>query len=406
MEFLSQIPAYALPFLVVLSVLVFVHELGHYLVARWYKVRVDVFSIGFGPELFGWNDRQGTRWKVSMVPLGGYVQMFGDADPASAVADDSLQEFSEEELAETFFAKPVGARAAIVAAGPMVNFIYAIIVLAGVFWVVGQPITPTWVGGLVEEGPAAAAGILPEDRIIAINGREINRFQEIQRAVTVALDTPLTFTVERGGTPPQKVEEADSQAEETASEASATAQELEQFDVTITPELIAHEDRFGFSHSVGRIGIISVGEVASTDHSLASAVQASFTETGSIITSTMTAIGQMITGVRSTDEIGGVIRIGAYAKEFSDSGFVALLMFSVMISINLGLINLFPIPLLDGGHLVFYAWEALAGKPMSEPVRNFGMRLGYGFIIILMVFATFNDLRQLDVFQFLIGLVS
>jgi len=403
MELLTQIPSYIIPFIVVLSILVFVHELGHYLVARWCKVKVEIFSIGFGPELFGWNDSKGTRWKFSAIPLGGYVQMFGDADPASAETDEAIKNLSEEERKDAFFSKSVGARAAIVAAGPFINFLYAIIVLIGVFWFVGQPITPNWVGGIVEGSPAEAAGILPEDKIVAIDGMPITRFQQIQRAVTVALDTPITITVERGNILPK----VDDEGNPITTEAEANqATEITQFDVTLTPELIRHEDRFGFVHNVGRMGVISVGEIANKDHSFLSATTASFVETGSIIQSTLTAIGQMITGVRSTEEVGGIIRIGAYAKEFSDSGIVALIMFSVMISINLGLINLFPIPLLDGGHLVFYAWEALAGKPMSEKVRNVGMRLGYALVIGLMVFATFNDLKQLDVFQFVAGLVS
>jgi regulator of sigma E protease len=380
MEFISAIPSYAIPFLLVLSVLVFVHEFGHYIVARWCGVRVEVFSIGFGRELFGLNDRHGTRWKFCLIPLGGYVQMFGDADPTSSTTDHKKMEgmnASDKQVA--FFYKPVWQRAAIVIAGPAINFLYAIVVMASLFATQGQIYAPAEIGGLVAGGAAERAGFKIGDRITAINGSKIERFQELQREVTINLGSDIQFTVKRG-------------------ERSVS--------INASPDVITQQDNFGFKHMVGRMGIVSLGKTAIKKHDAVSAVTAAVTETWSISVATLRAIGQMITGLRSAEELGGVIRIGAYAKEFSDAGILSLVMFSALISVNLGLINLFPIPLLDGGHLVFYAYEAVFRKPMHERVRNLGVRLGYMLVIALMVFATLNDLVQLKLLDYLAKLVS
>lgn len=375
MEFLSQIPAYAIPFLVVLSILVFVHELGHYLVARWCGVRVQTFSIGFGKELFGFNDKNGTRWKMSLIPLGGYVQMFGDDDPASATQDEAkIAAFTDEQKKEAFYYKPVWQRALIVFAGPAINFLYAIVVMAALFIIQGQIYAPADVGGLVENGPAEREGFELGDKIISINGVAIERFQEMQREISVNLSAEMNFVVMRGD---------------------------ERLTFKVSPEIIDQKDNFGFRHQVGRIGVISAGKIAIKKHGAVSALIAAVQETWSMSVSTLKALGQMTTGVRKADELGGVIRIGAYAKEFSDAGWMSLLMFSALISVNLGLINLMPIPLLDGGHLMFYAYESIAGKPMPEKLRMAGIRVGYLLVIALMVYATLNDLIQLKVFQFI-----
>ncbi len=380
MDFISAIPGYAIPFLLVLSILVFVHELGHYLAARWCGVRVEVFSIGFGRELFGYNDKHGTRWKFCWIPLGGYVQMFGDADPSSSMQDDvKVSKLGAKEKKKAFFYKPVWQRAIIVAAGPAINFIYAIIVMAAIFATQGQAYAPAEVGGLVENGAAAKAGVKIGDKITAINGTTIERFGELQRFVAINLDSEITFTIQRDG---------------------------KMKALTFRPEVQEQKDNFGFTHEVGRIGVISVGNIARTEHTVLSATVAAVEETWSMSVATLRALGQMIVGTRSADEIGGVIRIGAYAKEFSDAGWLSFLMFSAMISVNLGLINLFPIPLLDGGHLLFYAYEGLFGKPMPEKVRVTGVRIGYVFVVALMVFATLNDLIQLRVFKYIAQLVS
>ncbi len=380
MDFISAIPSYAIPFLLVLSILVFVHELGHYLAARFCGVRVEVFSIGFGRELFGYNDKHGTRWKFCWIPLGGYVQMFGDADPSSSMQDDvKVSKLTAKDKKKAFFYKPVWQRAIIVAAGPAINFVYAIIVMAAIFATQGQGYAPAQVGGLVENGAAAKAGIKIGDTITAINGNVIERFGELQRYVAINLDGEITFMVNRNG-------------------------KMKAF--TFRPEIQNQKDNFGFTHQIGRIGVMSVGNIERIEHTPFSGLVAAVEETWSMSVATLRAMGQMIVGTRCADEIGGVIRIGAYAKEFSDAGWLSLLMFSAMISVNLGLINLFPIPLLDGGHLMFYAYEALVGKPMPEKVRVAGVRIGYMLVIALMVFATLNDLIQLRVFKYIAQLVS
>jgi regulator of sigma E protease len=381
MEWLTHIAAYALPFILVLSVLVFVHELGHYLVARWCGVKVETFSIGFGKEIIGFTDKAGTRWKFSLVPLGGYVQMFGDTDPASSNADlDKLNGLTNNERKVAFFFKPVWQRALIVFAGPAINFIYAVLVMTALFTIQGQPYSPAIVGGLTTKGTAKQAGFELGDKVTRVNGQNIERFQQLQRLVTVNLGQEMTFDIERDG---------------------------KQISLKAAPKVEEQTDRFGFRHQIGRLGIESLsGKMEIKKHTVLSGFVAASEETWSMTTATLRAIGQMISGTRSTEELGGIIRIGAYAKEFAKDGIMSLIMFSAIISVNLGLINLFPIPLLDGGHLMFYAWEATAGKPMHEKVREVGVRVGYGLVIMLMIYATFNDLSQLDFFKYLKNLVS
>lgn len=380
-EWIQQAAEYAIPFLIVLSVLVFVHELGHYLAARACGVKVETFSIGFGKEIGGFTDRAGTRWKFSLIPLGGYVQMFGDADPSSAEVDVAkMQSMTAAERKHAFYYKSVWQRALIVFAGPAINFIYAILVMAALFVIQGQPYTPASIGGLVEGSAAKEAGFQLEDTVTSINGKKVDSFQELQRIVTVNLGREMVFGIDRKG---------------------------EALTLTASPKVIEQTDRFGFRHQVGRLGIESVpGKAEIKKHNLVSGFVASLEETWSMVTNTLRAIGQMITGTRSPEELGGVIRIGAYAKQFAQDGVMALIMFSAIISVNLGLINLFPIPLLDGGHLMFFAWEATAGKPMHEKVRDVSLRIGYGLVIMLMVYATFNDLSQLRFFSYLKDLVS
>ncbi len=377
MDFITSIPAYAIPFLVVLSVLVFIHELGHYLAARWCGVVVESFSIGFGKELFGFNDKHGTRWKFSMVPLGGYVQMYGDMDPASSGVDPKkVKKMTKKQKEGAFFNKTVGQRAFIVFAGPTINFIYAILVIAALFWVNGEYYAPTIIGGVVEDSAAEQAGFEPDDVVLAINDHKIYRFSDMQRIVSINLDKEMRFLIQRGD---------------------------EELTITAKPTLSEKVDRFGFTHSTGVLGIVSVGEIEKKDHSIISSVYAAGLETWDMSVSTLKAVGQIFVGSRDVKELGGVIRIGAYAKQFAESGMASLIMFSAIISINLGLINLFPIPLLDGGHLVFYAYEALLGKPMNQKVRDISMNIGYFLIIALMIFATLNDLVQLNLMNFFSG---
>jgi regulator of sigma E protease len=377
MGFLTGGLEYIVPFLVVLTVLVFVHELGHYLVARWNGVRVEVFSIGFGPELFGWHDRAGTRWKLSAVPLGGYVKMFGDADPAS-MPGDILQDMTEREKEFSFHHKRLPQRAAVVAAGPVANFLFAIAVLAALFATVGQPFTPPEVGQVQPGSAADKSGIKPGDVILSIDGERVERFEDVQRAVRLNPGAPMTVTLRRGDN---------------------------DLTLNVTPQVTELTDRFGNRHQIGLLGIGRSG-VDYVRRDPASAVSRAAGETLNLTTGTLKAVWQMVIGTRTTDELGGPLRIAQMSGEVAQGGVVALLLFMAVLSVNLGLINLFPIPVLDGGHLLFYAAEAIRGKPLGQRAQEYGFRLGLALVLTLMVFATWNDLVHLRVVEFLKGLVT
>jgi regulator of sigma E protease len=366
-----------LVFLVVLTVLVFVHELGHYLVARRNGVRVEVFSIGFGPELFGWNDRAGTRWKFSAVPLGGYVKMFGDADPMS-MPGEHLVSLTAAERAVSFHHKRLGQRAAVVSAGPIANFVFALVVLALLFATVGQPYTPADVGRVQAGSAAEAAGIRAGDMIAAIDGERIDRFEDVQRVVRLNTGSAMTMVLHRDGS-----------------------------DVTIhvTPRITNFTDRFGNEHKIGLLGIERSG-VNYIRRNPASALWYAGQDTLDLTTGTLQAVWQMIMGLRPADEIGGPLRIAQMSGEVAQGGVVPLLYFMAMLSVNLGLINLFPIPVLDGGHLLFYAAEAIRGRPLGHRAQEYGFRLGLALVLTLMVFATWNDLVHLRIVEFIKGLIT
>lgn len=368
MDILSVLWTTILPFLVILTIVVFVHEFGHFIVARWNGVKVDVFSIGFGRELFGWNDRHGTRWRVSLLPLGGYVKFFGDANEASGGSDKS-RELSDEEKAVSFHHKRVGQRMAVVAAGPGFNFLFAIVVFAAIFMSVGQPTTPPVLGGVQEGSPAMDAGLVPGDRIVTIDGREITRFEEIQRMVPLNAGTPMRVEVLRDG-------------------------ERMAFDVT--PRMTEMTDGFGNVHRTPILGV-SVSREAMEMHRMGpvEAVGSAVGHTWGIVASTMTALGQMISGDRGTDDLGGPVRIAQFSGQAAQSGLINAVMFIALLSVALGLFNLFPVPMLDGGHLLFYGVEALRGRPLSERMQEYGFRLGFALVVCLMVFVTWNDIVRL-----------
>jgi len=441
-------------FILILSILVFVHEWGHYIVARMCGVKVETFSIGFGKEIIGFDDKNGTRWKFSLIPLGGYVKLFGDTDPASAGSTDEVAEgeepprpMTEAEKKQAFFAKPVWQRAAVVVAGPAINYIFAIIILAGLFIFNGQPVTPGTAAAVVQGSAADENGFEPHDLVLSIDGKKVKDFADIRREMMIALDTEKHFKVQRGE---------------------------EILDIHATPEKVILEDRFGFPHSKGVLGLISprnaidisnikkvngvafedgdvdgiadaiskrfgttftismpmgdneeqqltIKPVAENNESLGdanslegnvlflaqgsasafakfpvhTAVVEAVKESWVITRGTLEALGQMIVGTRSATELGGIIRIGALAGDMAQQGIVALVLFTALLSINLGFINLLPIPLLDGGHLLFYFFEALRGKPIPEQVQEYAFRAGFVFLIALMVFANLNDILQL-----------
>lgn len=362
-----DILTYVVPFLFVLTILVFVHEFGHFAIARWNRVRVEVFSIGFGPELFGWYDRSGTRWKFSAIPLGGYVKMFGDADPSSGLPIANLSRLSADEREVSFHGKRLSQRAAIVAAGPAANFAFAFVVLAFLFMTYGQPFTPPEVGQVETGSAAAAAGFRPGDRIVSINGEKIDSFEGVQQVVSLDPGMPMTIVVARGG-------------------GTVT--------LHATPRLHEETDRFGNKYEVGLLGISRRGVDYVRQNPPTAVVQAG-AEVWNLSASTMEYLWQMVIGRRGTSGLGGPVRIAQLSGEVVQGGAVPLAWFLAVLSINLGLINLFPVPVLDGGHLLFYAAEAVRGKPLGQKAQEYGFRIGLALVLTLMVFATWNDLVHL-----------
>lgn len=381
-EVLSLIWNYIIPFLVVLTVLVFVHELGHYLAARRCGVRVEVFSVGFGREIFGWTDRRGTRWKLSLIPIGGYVKMYGEMQVFADGDEEAEQtrKLSDEQAAVAFHTKSLSQRSFIVAAGPAANFLLAIVILAAMFMTIGQPFTPADIGRVLPNSAAERAGFQAGDVIAEIDGTRIERFEEVIRIVQLSPGIPLEVRVDRDGR-----------------------------DVTLTaiPDVIDRTDRFGNPQRIGQLGISRAG----TDrrlirHDPFTAVWRATLETYVLTGSIFSAIGQIIDGTRTTKELGGPIRIAQMSGDMWQAGVISVLMFATILSINLGLINLFPVPMLDGGHLLFYAIEAIRGRPLGARAQEYGFRIGVGMVFALMIFATWNDLVQLRVVDFFVSLVT
>jgi regulator of sigma E protease len=394
---------YGGPFILVLAVLVFIHEWGHYIIARLCGVKIEKFSIGFGPEIWGRNDKHGTRWKICAVPLGGYVQMFGDSDPSSAAPAEGVTEgeqvraYTEEEKKVAFFTQPLYKRAAIVFAGPAINYIFAILVLSTLFMFQGQPYMPPVAAKIVEPSAAFDAGVKPDDKIISVNGQAIDRFQDLRPITDMNIGKPMEVVIVH----------YTGMVEDGSGVKKATWDEKNPVTLSITPRKVVKEDRFGFRHEVGLMGIVSPESAFEMQkHGFFSAIGASLGETWRITTMTLKGLGQMIIGTRSTDELGGVLRIGAYAGDFASQGIIAFITFAALLSINLGLINLLPIPLLDGGHLAMYAMEKLRGKPLSTQVQEYALRVGLVFLLGIMFLATWNDLVQLKVVDYVVKLIS
>ena len=361
---------YLLPFLFVLTVVVFVHELGHFLVARWCGVAVKTFSIGFGPEIVGFNDRHGTRWRLSWIPLGGYVKFIDDENAASA-GQKSLEQLTPEERARSFQGKSLGQRAAIVAAGPIANFILAIVIFTMIFGLFGERITAAKVDIVTPGSAAERAGFLPGDKVISIDGQVIESFSEMQRIVGMSPDQPLHFIVERDG---------------------------KTIDITATPERKEITDNFG---NVIRLGLLGIQRSASPDdwtlkrHDPVTAFVMAVKECYFVVSRSLGYLYDVVTGRESADQLGGPIRIAQVSGQVATAGFVALLNLAAIISVSIGLLNLFPIPMLDGGHLLFYRIEAIRGRPLSESTQEIGFRIGLAFVLMLMIFATWNDLIHL-----------
>ncbi|MBF0560433.1 MAG: RIP metalloprotease RseP [Alphaproteobacteria bacterium] len=379
MEFLVGLRDNVPPFLLVLTIVVFVHEMGHFLVARWNGVRIDTFSIGFGPELIGWTDRRGTRWKLSLMPLGGYVKMFGDADAASATAD-TTREMTSEERAVSFQHKRLLQRAAIVVAGPLANVIFAIVVFTVMFATIGEPIIPPVVGEVVAGSAADAGGVRAGDRIVQIDGHSISQFGDIQRLVLLSSGGVMTVAVDRGG---------------------------KSYTLSVTPRMAQVTDNFGNVHRSPLLGIKVSGALQlMVRHGPWKALTAALKQTYDVGEGALVSMGQMIAGTRGADDLGGPLRIAQFSSQAARNGAANFITFVAFLSINLGLINIFPVPLLDGGHLLFYAIEGLRGRPLAERTQEFGLKVGMILVMSLMVFATWNDLIHMKVLDYLIRLVS
>lgn len=370
MEWLINAVYYVVPFIVLLGVLVFVHELGHYLMAKFTGVKVDEFSIGFGKKLWGFTDRSGTEWKICAIPLGGYCKFLGDGDAASST-DESASVAEEDKKYAFAFQNPFK-KLAIVIAGPAANYVFAILVFAGVFFFLGKVDFPAVVGEIIKGGAAEQAGVLAGDRILKVNGKAVNSFAEVRQEVDMNTAEKVSLEIKRG-------------------EQLITL----SFPLKVIP---LEEEVNQPAEPKAMLGIRSVNivEVQPSQISLAAAFRDATLETWRITEMTLRGVGQMITGKRDADEVGGIIRIAEMSGDISkQSGFLDLLIFAALLSINLGLINLFPIPLLDGGHVVIYLIEIVTGKELNETVKDYVFKFGLFLIISLMVFATYNDFARL-----------
>jgi len=362
---------WVIPFLFVLTVVVFIHELGHFLVARWCGVAVKVFSIGFGPEIFGFYDRKGTRWRVSWIPLGGYVKFIDDENVASASGRKAFEALPEEDRKRSFQGKTLAQRAAIVAAGPVANFILAIVIFTAIFSVFGERTTAAKVDAVTPGSAAARAGFQPGDRVTSIDGTEIDNFMAMQRIVSMSPEQKLHFVVDRNGN---------------------------NVELDATPERKEITDRFGNTMRIGLLGIqrsASPGDWTLERHNPATAFVMAIKKCYFIVSSTFGYLYNVIIGREKADQLGGPLRIAQLSGQIATLGLVDILNWIGVISVSIGLINLFPIPMLDGGHLLFYGIEGVRGRPLSDVTQEIGFRIGLAFVLMLMIFATWNDLIHL-----------
>ncbi len=362
---------YVVPFLFVLTIVVFFHELGHFLMARVCGIRVLVFSIGFGPEIAGFNDRYGTRWKISAVPLGGYVKFFGDENAASVPDQAAAAAMTDAEKKDSFVFQPVRSRAAVVAAGPIANFVLAIAIFAIIFTTVGRQTTSARVDSVQAGSAAQVAGFQPGDLVLTINGEKIESFSDMQRIVSISAGEPLTIEVDRGGV---------------------------QMALKAVPQLKELKDNFGNVHKLGVLGIsrsMAPGDIKTEKVGPLRGIVMGAQETWFVVDRTMAYISGVFAGREAADQLGGPIRIAQVSGQVATAGFAALFHLTAVLSVSIGLLNLFPIPLLDGGHLLFYAIEAIRGRPLSERAQEVGFRIGLAIVVMLMIFATFNDILHL-----------
>ncbi len=355
------------PFLVVLTLIVFIHEMGHYLAGRWCGIGITAFSVGFGPELAGFTDRRGTRWKLSAIPLGGYVKFHGDEDAASTPDYQKFDGLTAEERSRTFLGAALWKRAVTVAAGPIANFILAIAIFSVTFASYGRQIADPVVAEVREASAAAEAGIIPGDLLVAIDGVPIHTFDDVRRYVSVRPEMPIVVTIRRDGT---------------------------DRDLRMVPQRTELTDQFGNKMEVGVIGIVTTeaaGNFRVVNYTPLEAVGQGVIQSWQIVTGTFDYLSNVVTGRMKADQIGGPIRVAEASGQMATLGVAALLQLAAVLSVSIGLLNLMPVPVLDGGHLMFYAIEALRGRPVGPRTQEIAFRIGMGLILMLTVFATWND---------------
>jgi regulator of sigma E protease len=354
-------------FFIVLSVIVFVHEFGHYFIAKLCGVKIEAFSIGFGKEIIGWNDKSGTRWKISLLPLGGYVKMFGDSSEASTADNEAIEKMSELDKKLTFHYKSLPQKMAIVSAGPLANFVLTIAILTYFIMTSGLPSVDPIVGQIMPDSPAQSAGLQPGDRITQINEDKVSSFNDIPYLISTNLGTPVTLYVTRG---------------------------TEQMTIVLTPKEVEDDDGLGNKIKRPLIGIKSA-EIKYEETHLGGALYEAVRRTYIICKTTLKVIGQMIVGDRGVHDLKGPIGIAQLSGQATERDLHTTLWLIAMLSANLGLVNLFPIPLLDGGHLMYYTAEALSGRPLAQRVQEYGFKLGFAILFALMAFTIINDVMKL-----------
>ena len=364
-----------LPFIVLILVVVFIHEYGHYYFAKKYGVKVTDFSIGFGKELFGWNDKLGTRWKICWIPLGGYVKFFGDRNVFSqSDQEEIIKKYSEEERKKLFILKPLYQRSLIVAAGPIANFILAIVIFLFIYMFVGKDFTPAVINEVQKDSPAEVAGLMKNDVILEIDGTEVKSILDVSKLITLSTSDFIDFKVSRYD---------------------------QDVLLKVKPNIVETEDNLGNKINKRMIGIMLGPYNNKVNHvklGPAKALYYSLNEVYFVTISSLKYLGSILTGSGDSSQLGGPIRIAKITGQVAELGIVPFLSIMAYISISLGLINLFPIPLLDGGHLMFYGFEKILGRPLSQKTQEGFFRIGMFLLLFIMFFATYNDLKDLGLF--------
>ncbi len=375
MEVLAIFWTHVIPFILVLTVLVFVHELGHYLAARRCGIRVEVFSIGFGPEIYGLTGKSGTRWKLCAIPFGGYVRMFGETQPD----DEAIGEIQSNDEEVSFYKKSLGQRSWVVFAGPLANFLFAVVLLAALFAIAGQPHTPANVGKVKANSAAEIAGLKQGDVFLKIDDIEIKNFEEVRRIVQSSPETQLKILVKRNS---------------------------REISLVAIPKAL-EVTSYGSKKTIGLLGVSRSGEDMNFVRlNPFEAIWEASLRTVALTGKILDAVGQIISGERDAKELGGPLRIAQISGDMAQAGIISLVQFAAILSINLGLINLFPIPLLDGGHLFFYVVEAIRGRPVGQRTMTNSLNIGLVFILFLTIFVTWNDLVQLRFVEYVVGLLN